>query len=124
LRVDNNILKLDTVSASYIDRINRPCGTYDIENVIENLCSFNGRLIIQTIFMKGTDTTGTSVDNTGEEYVRPWLEAVRRIAPRQVMIYTIDRETPDSHLQKALPEELDDIADRIKALDIATSVSY
>lgn len=124
LRVDNNILKLDTVSASYIDRINRPCGTYDIENVIENLCTFNGRLIIQTIFMKGTDATGTSVDNTGEEYVRPWLEAVRRIAPRQVMIYTIDRETPDSHLQKALPEELDDIADRIKALDIATSVSY
>ena len=52
------------------------------------------------------------------------LEAVKEISPRQVMIYTIDRETPDHDLQKATHEELDRIAVLVKEMGIAVSVSY
>ena len=124
LRVDNNILKLDTVDPDYIARVDRPVGRYDVEQVIETLAGFGGQAIIQTMFLKGLDAEGRSVDNTGERYVGSWLDAVRRIAPRQVMIYTIDRETPDHDLRKASPEELDRIADRVRQAGIPVSVSY
>lgn len=124
LRVDNNILKLDTVNPDYIARVDRPVGRYDVEQVVETLAGFGGQAIIQTMFLKGLDAEGRSVDNTGERYVGPWLDAVRRIAPRQVMIYTIDRETPDHDLRKASPEELDRIADRVRQAGIPVSVSY
>jgi wyosine [tRNA(Phe)-imidazoG37] synthetase (radical SAM superfamily) len=123
LKVDNNILKLDTVQPDYIRRVDRPTGAYDVQQVIQHLKAFQGRLIIQTMFMKGT-YEGQSVDNTGEEYVQPWLEAVKAIAPRQVMIYTIDRETPAHQLLKATHEELDRIAAEVKAAGLNVSVSY
>ena len=123
LRVDNNILKLDTVDADYIQRVNAPTGAYEVNEVIKTLQSYKGHLIIQTLFMKGT-SRGLSVDNTGEEYVGPWLKALQSIAPSQVMIYTIDRETPDHDLRKATPEELDRIAERVRLLGFPVSVSY
>ena len=123
LQVDNNILKLDTVDEDYIRRVDRPVGNYSVNAVVDTLCAYEGNLAVQTLFMKGM-SGGQSVDNTGEEYVAPWLEALQRIRPEQVMIYTIDRETPDAGLQKASPEELDRIAERVKALGIAVSVSY
>jgi len=119
MRVDNNILKLDTVSADYIRRVDRPTGHYDVEAIIEGLKSFEGHVIIQTMFM-----CGSGVDNTGEAYVSPWLEAVKRIAPRQVMIYTIDRETPDPTLRKAGREVLDAIRDRVIQAGIPCQASY
>ncbi len=122
-RVDNNILKLDTVNGDYIRRVDRPTGAYDVNKVVENLKAFRGNLIIQTMFMKGTHE-GLSVDNTMDEYVLPWLETVKKIAPRQVMIYTIDRETPDQHLQKATHEELDAIGEKLRAAGLEVSVSY
>ena len=123
LKVDNNILKLDTVDPRYIQLVDRPVGSYDIGKIIETICQYEGKCIIQTLFMKG-ECKGVSVDNTGDEYVTPWLEALSKIAPQQVMIYTIDRETPLSGLCKATPEELDNIAQRVKALGLAVSVSY
>jgi hypothetical protein len=49
---------------------------------------------------------------------------VREIAPRQVMIYTIDRETPTQGLLKATPMELDTIAALVEKEGISCSVSY
>ena len=124
MRVDNNIVKLDTVSADYIRRVDRPSGEwYDVEQVIEGMKRFHGHAIIQTMFMRGT-SGGVSVDNTGDEYVEPWLEKVKEIAPQSVMIYTIDRETPDHGLLKAPHEVLDNIRDRVIAAGIPCMASY
>ena len=76
------------------------------------------------MFMKGVDAEGVSVDNTAAEYVAPWLDAVERIAPREVMIYTIDRETPAHGLLKATPEELDHIVAQLRARGLKASASY
>jgi wyosine [tRNA(Phe)-imidazoG37] synthetase (radical SAM superfamily) len=119
MRVDNNILKLDTVDPDFIQMVDRPVGTYDVERIIERMKAFNGHLIIQTIFLKGD-----GIDNTSEYYVKPWLQVVKDIAPEQVMIYTIDRETPDESLRKATHEKLDAIRDRVIAAGIPCSASY
>ena len=124
MMVDNNILKLDTVNTEYIRRVNAPTGHYDVEAIVEALKNYHGHVIIQTMFMKGKDMNGISVDNTGEEYVTPWLEAVKAIAPQSVMVYTIDRETPDHALLKATHEELDAIVARVEACGIKASASY
>ena len=123
-RVDNNIVKLDTVDADYIARIDRPVGRYDLPTLLEHMHAFDGRCVIQTMFMKGVDGEGLSVDNTTPQYVEPWLDAVEHIAPREVMIYTIDRETPSHGLLKALPEELDHIVAQLRARGIKASASY
>lgn len=120
LKVDNNILKLDTVNMEYIRKVDRPVQpSYDVKDIIENMRWFKGHVIIQTMFMKGDGT-----DNTGEEYVAPWLEAVKYIQPQEVMVYTIDRETPDQKLRKASHEELNAIRDRVIALGIPCTASY
>jgi wyosine [tRNA(Phe)-imidazoG37] synthetase (radical SAM superfamily) len=125
MKVDNNILKIDTIDPEYIKRVDRPTQpSYDINRIIENMKSFNGHIIIQTMFMKGCTDEGECVDNTGDEYVKPWLDAVKDIKPQQVMIYTIDRETPDSHLQKASKEKLNEIRDRVISIGIPCSASY
>ena len=119
MQVDNNILKLDTIDPIYINKVDQPIIPYDVEKVIERLKAFQGHVIIQTMFMQGED-----VDNTGESFVGPWLEAVKDIAPQQVMIYTIDRETPTQGLLKATHEQLDQIRDRVIAAGIPCSASY
>ena len=121
--VDNNILKLDTIDPIYINKVDHPNGTYDVNTIIERMKAFNGHLIIQTMFMRG-ECNGESVDNTGEAYVAPWLETVKDIKPRQVMIYTIDRETPTQGLLKATHEQLDQIRDRVIAAGIPCTASY
>ena len=123
--VDNNILKLDTVNPDYIKRLDRPAlPSYDVKKIIEGMKSFDGQCIVQTMFLRGKNDEGEDVTNVGEEYVAPWLEAVKYIAPREVMIYTIDRETPGQFLEKATHEELDAIRDRVKALGIECTASY
>lgn len=120
MMVDNNILKLDTVNEDYIRLIDRPTSaSYDVNEVINWMKAFNGHCIIQTMFMRNE-----GVPNTTDDYVMPWLDAVREIAPQQVMIYTIDRETPVKSLEKATPEELDAIRDRVIAMGIPCSASY
>ena len=121
--VDNNILKLDTIDPLYINKVDHPNGTYDVNTIIERMKAFNGHLIIQTMFMRG-ECNGESVDNMGEAYVAPWLEAVKDIKPQQVMIYTIDRETPTQGLLKATHEQLDQIRDRVIAAGIPCTASY
>ena len=123
MRVDNNILKLDTVNMIYINKVDRPNGIYDVQTIIERMKAFNGHIIIQTMFMRG-DYNGESVDNTGEAFVAPWLEAVKAIKPQQVMVYTIDRETPAQGLLKASHEQLDNIRDRVIAMGIPCTASY
>lgn len=122
-KVDNNILKLDTVNSDYISFLDRPTGRYDLSEIIGCMKAFEGKAIIQTMFLKG-NVNGVDVNNTTDEYVLPWLEAVKEIAPREVMIYTIDRETPQEGLLKATHEELDRIVAMLEKEGIKASASY
>lgn len=124
MKFDNNILKLDTVSSDYINLVDQPNASYSMQRVIDSMKLFNGHIIIQTMFMTGVDENGKSIDNTGDEFVIPYIKTVKEIKPSQVMIYTIDRETPVKGLKKASHEQLDSIADKIRKAGFETSVSY
>ena len=127
MRVDNPIMKLDTIDADYIHQVDCPTSHYDVNQIIDGLKKMEGKAIIQTMFMTGsfvTEGVTVSADNTGESFVSPWLAAVKEIAPREVMIYTIDRETPTAGLEKASREQLDAIRDRVIAAGIKCTASY
>ena len=123
-RVEDNILKFDSILDSRIQQLDRPNQPgFCFARLLEQLKQFNGNLIIQTMFLKG-EFEGQSVNNMSEEEVAGWLQALQEIAPKQVMIYTIDRETPAQGLQKATHEELDGIADRARKAGFDVTVSY
>ena len=123
-KVDENIMKLDSVFDSRIRQLNAPnspCFTFD--KLLEQLCRFEGNMIIQTMFLKG-EVNGESVDNTTETEINDWIKALKIINPRQVMVYTIDRETPLKNLMKVSKDELDAIADRVRKEGFDVIVSY
>lgn len=122
-KVDNNILKLDTIDPGFISRIDRPTGKYDLATIIERMKAFEGKAVIQTMFLKG-EADGKEIDNTGDSYVLPWIATIKDIAPREVMIYTIDRETPVKGLQKATRVELDRIVNMLAKEGIKATASY
>lgn len=123
-RIEDNILKLDSVLDSRIQQLNAPnVPSFTFEHLLEQLCRFKGNLIIQTMFLKG-ELNGESVDNTTDIEVDEWINALKAIQPKQVMIYTIDRETPVKALKKATKEVLDNIADRARKEGFDVTVSY
>lgn len=123
MKVDQNILKLDSAFELTVRVHNKPKVNVKIDELIENLRGFNGRLIIQTMFIKGS-TNGTAVDNTTPAELNAWLKAISIIKPSEVMIYTISRDTPDgSDLRKVPASELKKIAEMVTALGIKTQVS-
>ena len=75
------------------------------------------------MFMKGT-VDGEDVNNTTDKYVTAWLKTVKEIGPQQVMVYTIDRDTPVNTLVKASPDELNSIRDRVIAAGIPCTAAY
>lgn len=124
LRVDNNILKLDTVNLPFIKAVDRPVDTYyDAKLLVSQMARFKGHCIIQTMFLQG-EADGKDISNTSDLFVLPWIEALKTISPQSVMIYTIDRETPISTLAKAPHEQLDSIAEKVRKAGFECSVSY
>jgi len=122
-KVDNPILKLDSAfdeTARLIDRPN--AASYSVSQQVERYRMFQGDFVLQSMFLRGS-FEGSIVDNTTEEEVSAWLALVRSLRPREVMIYTIDRETPARELIKAPLEVLQAIARRVGELGIQTNVA-
>lgn len=99
--VDNPILKLDASSDALARLINKPAGHYSISEVVAGLKKFDGRFVLQTMFLKSPE-----FDMAAPEYLEKWLDIVREVRPREIMVYTIDRETPDKRLEKYTVEEM------------------
>lgn len=100
-KVDNPIMKIDAPSNELIARINKPAPGYDLARVIEGLRRFNGNFILQTMFLRSPD-----YDSSDSAAIAAWMDIVRDLRPREVMVYTIDRETPQEGLQKFSVEEM------------------
>lgn len=119
-KVDNAILKLDSAFTATAQLINKPQGGYSVEKIVEQLASFGRDFILQTMFLRGVYNAQV-VDNTSERELEAWLAVVEHLRPRSVMVYSIDRATPCTTLQKVEREELDAIAERVRALGIECS---
>ena len=118
-RVDNAILKLDSANDETIRDIDRPTSPgFTADKVIAQLADFGPKAIIQTMITRGSHED-RSIDNSTEAEVDALIEAYKTIRPRSIMIYSLDRPTPETRLQRVPREELDRIASRITA---ATSI--
>lgn len=123
LKADQNILKLDSAIDETISLHNQPKMAIKADELIDDLASFGGRLIIQTLFLRGM-YQGRKVDNTTPAEIEAWLKAIEKIRPSEVMIYTISRDTPEgSELEKISLSELKHIASLVNKLGIKTQVS-
>ena len=100
-KVDNPTMKIDAPTNELIEKINHPAPGYDIHRVVEALKQFKGDFILQTMFLKSKD-----FDSSSSEVLNGWMEIVRILKPREVMVYTIDRPTPEEGLQKFTVEEM------------------
>lgn len=112
-KVDNAILKLDSAVESTMRALDRPVSNdFTVERVIEQLTEFGPKAIIQTMITRGTHN-GVVVDNSTDAEIDALIEAYRRIRPREIMIYSLDRPTPETNLKKVDHEELEAIGARI-----------
>lgn len=100
-RVDNPILKIDASSDELIRKINKPVGAYRLAEVVEALKAFEGGFILQTMFLRSPE-----FDTAAPEALAAWMDIVRELKPREIMVYTIDRETPDKSLGKYTVEQM------------------
>lgn len=100
-KVDNPTMKIDAPTNDLVEKINHPAPGYDINKVVEALKQFNGDFIMQTMFLKSKD-----FDSSSPEVLNGWMDIVRLLKPREVMVYTIDRPTPEEGLQKFTVEEM------------------
>ncbi len=105
MKVDNPILKIDSTDKDIVNAVNRPAPGYSLDKTIEDLKKFNGNFILQTIFFKTID-----FDLTDKKLTEDWRNLVRQLRPRQIMMYTLDRDTPAKDLKKATMEEMREIA--------------
>lgn len=122
-KVDNNILKFDSAIDRTMKLMDQPVGKHiNVAWFIEHLKKFEGRLIIQTMFLRG-EVNGETIDNTTADEVEAWLNALDVIRPQQVMMYSLDREAPTQNLQKVTVEELNVIAEKVRERGFDVSVA-
>lgn len=122
-KVDNNILKLDSAIDRTMRLIDRPVNhNFNVADLVERLKLFSGQCIVQTMMLRG-EHEGERIDNTTDEEVEALLAAYLEIRPMEVMLYSIDRATPEENLQKVPKEELETIAERFRAKGIKVQVN-
>lgn len=115
MKIDSPILKIDSAISDYLNAINRPAPSYSLERTIEELKKFKGNFILQTMFLKGVAENpetheNIAVDCTDAEHCRKWIELVRELKPREIMMYSLDRDTPAEGLKEVTPLEMEMIA--------------
>ena len=122
-KVDNNILKLDSAITSTMRLIDQPAmPSFTSEGVIEQIAQYGSQCVVQTMFLRGTHD-GQKIDNTTPDEIEALIKAYKRILPREVMIYSIDRKTPEQQLEKVAREELEAIAEQMRSEGIVVTVS-
>lgn len=100
-KVDNPIMKLDAPTDVLAALINKPAGNYRVRKIVEDLKKFNGNFILQTMFLKGN-----GFDSSDSDSLKGWMEIVRELRPREIMVYTIARDTPMKGLQKFTVDQM------------------
>ena len=123
MRVDNNILKLDGAFDETVRLIDQPVDShYSIRQIVEGMKAYRGQLIVQTMFVRG-EHNGKQIDNTTPEEVGAWRELMREIRPHQIMVYSLDRPTPEPNLTAVSKAEMEELVAPLLAEGFDISIS-
>jgi len=116
-KIEKPVLKLDAVIEPLFQLINKPVVSISIEEIIKQLLQLNGNFILQTLFLKG-EIEGTIFNNASESHLSLWMEVVKQLLPKKVMLYSLDRDTPARGLEKIQLEELKAIAHQMQSFGV------
>ena len=120
---DNRILKLDAATDTMMRIIDQPVNKQlTVATLRDGLSQFGGDFTLQTCFLRG-EHAGQIIDNTIPAELTAWYQAVEMLRPKQIMIYVIDRKTPEEHLEKISREEMEAIAAPLIAKGFNVSIS-
>lgn len=120
---DNRILKLDAGTDTMMRQIDLPVNeNLTVAQIIEWLQQFDGDFTLQTCFLRGRHN-GVFLDNTSTFELSSWYAAVEKLHPKQIMIYVIDRKTPEENLSKISRKEMEAIAAPLIAKGYNVSIS-
>ncbi|MCL2074526.1 MAG: hypothetical protein FWH18_11435 [Marinilabiliaceae bacterium] len=122
-KVDYNIQKIDSAIPETIYILNSPCSFFELERTLYFLKNFSGKVILQTLLLKG-NINRFHIDNTTETEVDALINLYKKVSPRFVMLYTLARDTPVETLEKIAPQQMDQIAEKLKKNDIEVQVTY
>jgi len=120
-KVDRNILKIDSVTDKSLRVINQIPEDFKMSQLINKMIEFNGDLIIQTMFIRGV-YKGEKFDNTTESELKKLIQAYKKINPKEIMIYSVSRNTPVEEIEIINADELNKIANLIKAYNLNVNV--
>lgn len=114
MKLDNPVLKLDAGTMAMRNNINKPTAEkYSFDELVNNLIRFGNRGIIQTLLLRGTNN-GKTISNVSDEDFGEYIKLLKKIGPKYVMLYAIDRATPEKNLEKLTVDELEFYAQQIR----------
>jgi wyosine [tRNA(Phe)-imidazoG37] synthetase (radical SAM superfamily) len=120
-KVDHNVLKLDSAIQTTYESINKSLGKHSIEYIIKQIQRFESKQIIQTMLLRSNDQSNP-IDNTTSQEIQALINAYQTIRPGKILLYSIDRDTPASNLEKIEADELSSIAKRMNTYGLNVEV--
>ena len=100
-KIDNPILKLDSCEDKGIEILNKPQNRVAARDIIQNMKKFEGNFILQAMLLRSSD-----FDSLNSEHFSKWKDVIRELKPKEIQLYSLDRETPDKSLSKISIEEM------------------
>lgn len=119
LQIEKPVLKLDSAIEQTMRVINLPSNNFSLKQYLEQLYSLKGNIYLQTMFLKG-NYMGLNIDNTTDDEIDALIEQYKKIQPKAVMLYSLDRIPPLSSLIKIETDKIKNIANKIESLGIKT----
>lgn len=120
-KIDLPVMKLDAGTDDSYYLINKPEHKKPLKSLVKSYKEFGGKIVIQTLFLKG-EHSGKLFDNSSKKEVDLWVKMIEEIAPSDVMIYSLERDTPADNLNKIPLERLEEISSILHSVGIKASV--
>ena len=115
--IDVPIMKLDAGDEGTIKRINRPVLGFKFTAIIDALSNIPG-ITIQSMLFAG------QLSNVTEQALQAWMNALAKIRPAQIQIYSTDRPVPQVGLERIPPEGLQTIANQVETTTRIPATAY
>lgn len=115
-RLDERGMKLDAGTQDELRHVN--AAATPIGQIVKALAALPD-IAVQAMFVRDP---GGRVDNASPRAVAAWLEAIARIRPRDVQIYTLARQPAWAQLEPVPTARLHEIAADVRALGLRAAV--
>ncbi len=101
--IDMPVFKLDAGNAVMFEKVNRPSRDVQFGEIVQNLSTLK-HIYLQTVLMYGDPS------NAEAQELVSYYEAVARIRPKEVQIYSLDRPVSNAKIRRVLPHDLEETA--------------